>query len=81
VHPKSTLVYEYPKADGDPYYPIPRKENTERYRSYQELADQTPGVSFVGRLATYRYFNMDQVVAQALTTFERIRNVRRLVTS
>ncbi len=78
-HAKTSVVYEYPRAEGDPYYPIPRKENTERYRLYQELADQTPGVSFVGRLATYRYFNMDQVVAQALTTFERIRSVRRLV--
>lgn len=81
VHPKTTVVYEYPRAEGDPYYPIPRKENTERYRLYQQLADQTPGVSFVGRLATYKYFNMDQVVAQALTTFERIRSVRRLITS
>ena len=81
THPQTTLVYEYPRADGDPYYPIPRKENTALFHLYEELAEQTPGVTFVGRLATYRYYNMDQVVAQALTTFERIRSVRRLVAS
>jgi UDP-galactopyranose mutase len=71
-HPKSTLVYEYPRADGDPYYPVPRPENAELYKRYKVLADATQGVHFVGRLATYKYYNMDQVVAQALATFERI---------
>jgi UDP-galactopyranose mutase len=71
-HPKSTLVYEYPRAEGDPYYPVPRPENGELYKRYKALADATPDVHFVGRLATYRYYNMDQVVAQALTEFERI---------
>jgi UDP-galactopyranose mutase len=71
-HAKTTLVYEYPRADGDPYYPVPRPENAELYRRYKALADGTPGVDFVGRLATYKYYNMDQVVAQALTTFRRI---------
>jgi len=71
-HPNSTLVYEYPRADGDPYYPVPRAENAELYKRYKALADDTPGVHFVGRLATYRYYNMDQVVAQALAEFERI---------
>ncbi|MFN2451819.1 MAG: UDP-galactopyranose mutase [Candidatus Dormibacteria bacterium] len=68
VHPKTTLIYEYPRAEGDPYYPIPRPENAELYRRYRANAESTPGVHFVGRLATYRYYNMDQVVAQALTT-------------
>ena len=71
-HPKTAVVYEYPQAEGDPYYPIPRPENAALYRRYEKLAKETPGVHFVGRLATYRYYNMDQVVAQALTTFDRI---------
>jgi UDP-galactopyranose mutase len=76
-HPKTTRVYEYPQADGDPYYPIPRAENGELYKRYQELAAATPGVQFVGRLGTYKYYNMDQVVAQALTLFAKIAGVRR----
>ena len=71
-HPKTAVVYEYPQAEGDPYYPIPRPENAALYRRYEQLAKNTPGVHFVGRLATYRYYNMDQVVAQALATFDKI---------
>jgi UDP-galactopyranose mutase len=71
-HPKSSLTYEYPSAEGDPYYPIPRPENQELFKKYEALADQTPNVTFVGRLATYRYYNMDQIVGQALATFRRI---------
>ncbi len=71
-HPKTTRVYEYPQAEGDPYYPIPRPENAALYKKYQELADATPGVHFVGRLGTYKYYNMDQVVAQALKTYAKI---------
>ena len=71
-HPKTAIVYEYPQAEGDPYYPIPRAENAERYRQYEALARQTPRVHFVGRLATYRYYNMDQVVAQALALFDTL---------
>ncbi|MCA1584447.1 MAG: UDP-galactopyranose mutase [Acidobacteria bacterium] len=71
-HLKTTLVYEYPRATGDPYYPVQRPENTELYRKYQMLAAQTEGVHFVGRLATYRYYNMDQVVAQALTVYGKL---------
>jgi UDP-galactopyranose mutase len=72
VHPRTSIVYEYPRAEGDPYYPVPRPENAELYRKYKALADATPNVRFVGRLATYRYYNMDQVVAQALTTFAKM---------
>jgi UDP-galactopyranose mutase len=79
-HAKTTIVYEYPRADGDPYYPVPRRENTELYKRYQALAEQTPNVHFVGRLATYKYYNMDQVVAQALATYDRISTARRLLT-
>jgi UDP-galactopyranose mutase len=71
-HSKSSLTYEYPSAEGDPYYPIPRPENQELFKRYEALADATPNVTFVGRLATYRYYNMDQIVGQALATFRRI---------
>jgi UDP-galactopyranose mutase len=70
--PVTTITYEYPSAEGDPYYPIPRPENQELFKRYEALADSTPGVTFVGRLATYRYYNMDQIVGQALATFRRI---------
>lgn len=72
VHPKTALTYEYPSAVGDPYYPIPKAENAELYKKYERLAMNTPNVWFVGRLATYRYYNMDQVTGQALATFRRI---------
>jgi UDP-galactopyranose mutase len=76
-HPKTSVVYEYPTAEGDPYYPVPRPENQELYRKYEALARETPGVHFVGRLATYKYYNMDQVVAQALTLCTKIIGKRR----
>jgi UDP-galactopyranose mutase len=71
-HAQTSIVYEFPRAEGDPYYPVPRPENAALYAQYKELADKTPGVWFVGRLATYKYYNMDQVVAQALTTYKKI---------
>jgi UDP-galactopyranose mutase len=71
-HPWTSLTYEYPTADGDPYYPVPTAENADRYRQYEALARTTEDVWFVGRLATYRYYNMDQVVGQALATYRRI---------
>ncbi len=74
-HPKTSVVYEYPRAEGDPYYPVPRPENAELYKKYKDLADATPGVHFVGRLATYKYYNMDQVVAQALTVYNKLREL------
>lgn len=71
-HPKTAIVYEFPRAEGDPYYPVPRPENAEIYKKYQQLAATMTNTYFVGRLATYKYYNMDQVVAQALTTFKKI---------
>jgi UDP-galactopyranose mutase len=71
-HLKTTIVYEYPKADGDPYYPIPRPENAELYKKYKLLADSMTNTFFTGRLGTYKYYNMDQVVAQSLTLFEKL---------
>ena len=69
---RTTITYEYPSAEGDPYYPVPRPENQALYKKYEALALETANVHFVGRLATYRYYNMDQVVGQALATFRRI---------
>jgi len=71
-HVRTTVVYEYPTEFGDPYYPVPRPENADRYKRYKALAQATEGVYFAGRLATYKYYNMDQVVAQALTLSRRI---------
>ena len=71
-HAKTSIVYEYPQAKGDPYYPIPRPENMAIYTQYQQLALADNRVHFCGRLANYRYLNMDQVVAQALSTFQRV---------
>jgi UDP-galactopyranose mutase len=76
-HKKTSVVYEYPTAEGDPYYPVPRPENAELYRKYERLANETRGVHFVGRLATYKYYNMDQVVAQALTLVTKMMSVSR----
>jgi UDP-galactopyranose mutase len=73
VHPCTTVTYEYPTDVGDPYYPVPCEENRLLYRKYQALASTQPRVHFVGRLATYQYYNMDQVVGQALSTFRRIK--------
>jgi UDP-galactopyranose mutase len=71
-HTASTLHYEIPSAEGDPYYPVPRPENRRLYERYAALAAQERDVTFVGRLARYQYLNMDQVVAQALATFASV---------
>lgn len=77
-HPKTAIVQEFPRAEGDPYYPVPRPENTILYKQYQALAEAVPNVHFVGRLATYKYYNMDQVVAQALTLVAKLHGAQRL---
>lgn len=77
-HPRTSVTCEYPSSDGPPYYPIPCAENQAIYKRYEALARSTPEVSFVGRLATYRYYNMDQVVGQALATFRRLSGARRV---
>lgn len=68
----TSIVREYPCADGEPYYPIPRPENDQLYQQYLTLAQATPHVTFIGRLAEYKYYNMDQVVAAALKTAEML---------
>lgn len=77
THTKTSIVHEFPCSDGDPYYPVPRAENARIYSRYAELAKACSGIHFVGRLATYRYYNMDQVVAQALTLCSHITGVSR----
>ena len=72
VSPRTSITYEIPSAEGDPYYPIPRPENQALFKRYEALATERADVSFVGRLATYRYYNMDQVVGQALATYRRL---------
>jgi len=71
-HPGTSIVREYPSAEGDPYYPIPSDKNERLFQQYQDLVDMEANTSFVGRLAQYRYYNMDQVVAAALTTVQGI---------
>jgi UDP-galactopyranose mutase len=71
-HDHTSIVYEIPRAEGDPYYPIPQRENAKLYEEYKAMSASLSNVHFVGRLATYKYYNMDQVVAQALVTYERI---------
>jgi UDP-galactopyranose mutase len=70
-NPRSSITFEYPSNEGDPYYPIPRPENEALFKRYEALAIAQTDVTFVGRLATYRYFNMDQVVGQALATYRK----------
>ena len=71
-HSKTSIVYEYPCSEGDPYYPVPQPQNAELYRQYKAMADLVPNVHFLGRLGTYKYYNMDQVVAQALKLFQTV---------
>ncbi len=68
----TSIVREYSQAEGDPYYPVPNPANESLYKKYQEKADAESNVHFVGRLAQYRYYNMDQVVASALSLTEKL---------
>lgn len=81
VHDCTSLTHEYPCAEGDPYYPIPQPENAELYHRYKALASEIPNVYFVGRLGTYKYYNMDQVVGQALALYQRLEDAARPVSS
>ena len=73
-HPKTTVCYEYGVSRGSPYYPLLTRANRALYRQYEAQADKLDGVHFLGRLARYEYSNMDQVVANALDLFGRIRS-------
>ncbi|MEA3208626.1 MAG: UDP-galactopyranose mutase [Chthoniobacter sp.] len=75
--PVTTIIREYPQDYGpgrEPYYPIPAPDAKALYQRYAARAAEERGVSFVGRLATYRYYNMDQVIGMALAHFERLRS-------
>jgi UDP-galactopyranose mutase len=66
-HAGTSIVREFPIAEGDPYYPVPTAENQALYQRYKKLANAQTNTHFIGRLAEYRYYNMDQVVAAALS--------------
>ncbi len=71
-HPKTTIAKEYPLVDGEPYYPMPAEDALEVYKKYQKKAEKLDSVYFIGRLAEYRYYNMDQVVKRALDLFRTL---------
>lgn len=73
-HHKTTICYEYPKDEGEPYYPIPNTGCQEIYIKYKKQAEKIKNLYFIGRLAQYKYLNMDQVVDIALRLFERLKN-------
>ncbi|MEO8275036.1 MAG: UDP-galactopyranose mutase [Thermoanaerobaculia bacterium] len=76
--PTTVVTYEYPAADGEPFYPVPAPESAARFALYRELAEREERerqVYFTGRLASYRYINTDQAMLQALSTFDRMRGV------
>ncbi|QYC12087.1 UDP-galactopyranose mutase [Brevundimonas nasdae] len=78
-HPMTSVTFEYPTSEGDPYYPIPRAENQALFKRYEKLAQARPDVIFSGRLATYRYYNMDQVVGQALATYRKMDRIQPVI--
>lgn len=81
--PVTTIVREYPQDHGpgrEAYYPIPAPDARALYQKYADRAEQEKNTSFVGRLATYRYYNMDQVVGMALTEFEKLKEKHSALT-
>jgi UDP-galactopyranose mutase len=68
----TTVSFEFPQSEGEPFYPIPRKENQQIYLKYFQRAQNLKNVFFVGRLAEYQYYNMDQVVANSLKVFSEL---------
>jgi len=74
----SLIAREYSSAEGEPYYPVPNPKNTELYEKYRALAEQETNVCFVGRLASYKYFNMDQAILNALEIFDSLKETGRL---
>ena len=68
----TTIIREYPSSTGDPYYPIPNKRNRDLYEKYKSLSEKEPRVLFSGRLANYKYYNMDQAIEASLNLFKKI---------
>lgn len=71
--PRTTIVKEYPRLKGEPYYPIPAQESRKLYLKYKKEAERLNNVYFIGRLAEYKYLNMDQVIKRSLDLFERLK--------
>jgi UDP-galactopyranose mutase len=71
-HPKTTIVKEYTTDEGEPYYPVPNPANQEIYDAYRAEADKLTNVYFVGRLANYKYFNMDEAFKNALELYDKL---------
>ncbi len=69
--PHTIYFIERSKDGGEPYYPVPNDENKELYQKYQKMAEKENNVTFVGRLANYKYFNMDQAILNALELFDQ----------
>lgn len=74
-HRGTVIFREYSCDHGEPYYPVPNPANRELYEKYREMASKEPGVVFVGRLASYKYFNMDQAFLNALEIFDDVMDV------
>ena len=72
------IAKEYSSAEGDPYYPVPNPENRALYERYRQLAEKESDVCFVGRLASYKYFNMDQAILNALEMFDNLKETGKL---
>lgn len=71
----TTVIREFPEdwtPEKEPFYPVPTDITAQLYTRYRQLADQETNVSFIGRLGTYRYYNMDQVTGMALTEAEKL---------
>jgi UDP-galactopyranose mutase len=71
-HPKTTIVKEFTTDKGDPYYPVPNPKNQSIFNEYKKEADKLQNIYFVGRLANYKYFNMDQAFKNALDLFDQL---------
>ena len=76
-HPKTTIVKEYSTSVGEPYYPVPTPKNQALYEKYRQEAEalEKDGIYFVGRLANYKYINMDEAFKNALLLFSRMNKI------
>jgi len=69
--PHTIIVREFPSDEGEPYYPVPNEKNRQLYEKYKKLATMEQNVYFIGRLANYKYFNMDAAIRNSLDFFEQ----------
>ncbi len=66
----TTISFEYPQKEGEPFYPVPTEENRHQYLLYKKESEKLSNTIFCGRLAEYQYYNMDQVVENTFKIFE-----------